>query len=212
MLLSDERTHSERGRFRFDARHQRRNHPSAPRWNTHQYDPHGECRSIRRRGGTRASEFGARRRMPPRARRRPRRGSSRPSGNFSGPNGNLPATLPKFVARVSDRIDTVAEEIERELRAQIEKVRAAGIEPSHLDTHKHTHAHPFVMEVLARVAPRNAESRAFGTLSKRCAMPGTRVERAYGNFASNYGRGGGARIAPQFLTISRIRFARRIIF
>src|SRR5580658_5171827 len=43
-------------------------------------------------------------------------------------------------------------EIERELRAQILKIRAAGIEPTHLDTHKHTHAHPKVMEVLGRVA------------------------------------------------------------
>jgi predicted glycoside hydrolase/deacetylase ChbG (UPF0249 family) len=38
------------------------------------------------------------------------------------------------------------------LRAQIEKIRAAGIEPTHLDTHKHTHAHPKVMEALGRVA------------------------------------------------------------
>jgi predicted glycoside hydrolase/deacetylase ChbG (UPF0249 family) len=43
-------------------------------------------------------------------------------------------------------------EIERELRAQILKIRAAGIEPTHLDTHKHTHAHPIVMGALSRVA------------------------------------------------------------
>ncbi|MGH9714384.1 MAG: carbohydrate deacetylase [Candidatus Acidiferrales bacterium] len=65
--------------------------------------------------------------------------------------GQLPATLPEFVTRVSSgriRVD----EIEREMRAQIEKIRAAGIEPTHLDTHKHTHAHPRVMEALGRVA------------------------------------------------------------
>jgi len=44
------------------------------------------------------------------------------------------------------------EDIERELRAQIGKVRASGIEPTHLDSHKHTHAHPRVMESVARVA------------------------------------------------------------
>lgn len=65
--------------------------------------------------------------------------------------GRLPKTLSSFVARVSSgRVR--AEEIEREMRAQIEKIRAAGIEPTHLDTHKHTHAHPTVMEALARAA------------------------------------------------------------
>src|SRR5271155_6145297 len=66
-------------------------------------------------------------------------------------SGNLPPSLPKFVARVSAGLIR-PQEIEREMRAQIEKVRASGIEPSHLDTHKHTHAHPRVMEALGRVA------------------------------------------------------------
>jgi hopanoid biosynthesis associated protein HpnK len=66
-------------------------------------------------------------------------------------NGNLPESLGVFVARLSaGLIRTKA--IDREMRAQIEKIRAAGIEPTHLDTHKHTHAHPKVMEVLGRVA------------------------------------------------------------
>jgi hopanoid biosynthesis associated protein HpnK len=65
--------------------------------------------------------------------------------------GRLPETLSVFVARVSSgRVR--AEEIEREMRAQIEKICAAGIEPTHLDTHKHTHAHPAVMEALGRAA------------------------------------------------------------
>ncbi len=45
-----------------------------------------------------------------------------------------------------------AEDIDRELRAQIGKIRAAGIEPTHLDTHKHTHAHPRVMKCSQQVA------------------------------------------------------------
>jgi hopanoid biosynthesis associated protein HpnK len=65
--------------------------------------------------------------------------------------GNLPESLPRFVAKLSSGMIR-ATEIERELRAQIEKIRAAGISPTHLDTHKHTHAHPRVMEALARVA------------------------------------------------------------
>jgi hopanoid biosynthesis associated protein HpnK len=66
-------------------------------------------------------------------------------------DGWLPKTLSGFIARVSlGRVR--AQEIEREMRAQIEKIQAAGIEPTHLDTHKHTHAHPIVMEALGRAA------------------------------------------------------------
>jgi hopanoid biosynthesis associated protein HpnK len=66
-------------------------------------------------------------------------------------NGNLPATLPSFVAKVtSGKIGK--DEIATELRAQIEKIRAAGIEPTHVDTHKHTHAHPRVLSIVCHVA------------------------------------------------------------
>ncbi|MGC1105267.1 MAG: ChbG/HpnK family deacetylase [Candidatus Acidiferrales bacterium] len=44
------------------------------------------------------------------------------------------------------------EDIARELRAQIGKVMRAGIDPTHLDSHKHTHSHPRVMEQVVRVA------------------------------------------------------------
>jgi hopanoid biosynthesis associated protein HpnK len=64
--------------------------------------------------------------------------------------GRLPRSLGEFVAKLSSgRIRT--QEIEVELRAQIEKIRRAGIEPTHCDTHKHTHAHPAVMKVLGRL-------------------------------------------------------------
>jgi hopanoid biosynthesis associated protein HpnK len=66
-------------------------------------------------------------------------------------NGELPRSLGMFVTRVTAGLIR-PEHIARELRAQIAKVRAAGIEPTHLDSHKHTHAHPRVMESVARVA------------------------------------------------------------
>jgi hopanoid biosynthesis associated protein HpnK len=63
-------------------------------------------------------------------------------------DGRLPRTLGDFLKRLTfGKIR--AREVEIELRAQIEKIRGAGIEPTHCDTHKHTHAHPAVMEVLA---------------------------------------------------------------
>jgi chitin disaccharide deacetylase len=71
--------------------------------------------------------------------------------SLADPAGNLPQSLEALVARVSCGL-VRSKHIERELQAQIEKIRRAGIEPSHVDTHKHTHAHPAVMEALGKVA------------------------------------------------------------
>ena len=38
-----------------------------------------------------------------------------------------------------------------ELRAQVEKILAAGLKPTHLDTHKHTHLLPKVLDAVARI-------------------------------------------------------------
>jgi chitin disaccharide deacetylase len=66
-------------------------------------------------------------------------------------DGRLPDSLPAFVAAVSSgRIK--AEHIAVELRAQISKIRRAGIEPTHIDSHKHTHAHPRVFRAVAETA------------------------------------------------------------
>ena len=42
--------------------------------------------------------------------------------------------------------------VERELRAQIERLLAAGIRPTHLDSHKHMHLFPSIFRVLIRLA------------------------------------------------------------
>ena len=39
-----------------------------------------------------------------------------------------------------------------ELAAQVRKILAAGMEPTHLDTHKHTHLAPPVLDAVARIA------------------------------------------------------------
>jgi hopanoid biosynthesis associated protein HpnK len=65
--------------------------------------------------------------------------------------GRLPETLAALVTRVS--VGSVrTKEMEIELRAQLEKIRRAGIELTHVDTHKHTHVHPRVMAAIGRVA------------------------------------------------------------
>lgn len=72
--------------------------------------------------------------------------------------GRLPTTLPSLVWKVtSGSIRT--EDIANELRAQIQKIRAAGIDPTHVDTHKHTHAHPRVLNIVCRVAKECGISR-----------------------------------------------------
>jgi hopanoid biosynthesis associated protein HpnK len=71
--------------------------------------------------------------------------------SLAGPDGALPESLAALVVRVTART-LRTDDIETELRAQIAKIRAAGIAPSHVDTHKHTHTHPRVMRVVARVA------------------------------------------------------------
>ena len=44
------------------------------------------------------------------------------------------------------------DEIEAEATAQMERLQAAGIEPSHFDTHKHAHMFPAVLRPLLRAA------------------------------------------------------------
>ncbi|MDI6631274.1 MAG: ChbG/HpnK family deacetylase [Bacillota bacterium] len=46
----------------------------------------------------------------------------------------------------------VVEELQREFFAQVDRVKAAGVAPTHLDTHHHVHAHPVVLAALISVA------------------------------------------------------------
>ncbi|HTZ73225.1 MAG TPA: ChbG/HpnK family deacetylase [Candidatus Aquilonibacter sp.] len=66
-------------------------------------------------------------------------------------DGYLAKSLGEFIARVS-MYKVRRSHLEIELRAQIEKIIGAGISPTHFDTHKHTHAHPQVLDALGRVA------------------------------------------------------------
>ncbi|MFY9805538.1 MAG: ChbG/HpnK family deacetylase [Candidatus Acidiferrales bacterium] len=106
-------------------------------------------------------------------------------------DGNLPDSLPLFVARITSG-SIRGEEIEREMRAQIAKVRGAGIEPTHLDTHKHTHAHPWVMEALGKVA-------------KECGI--ARVRKPIENLSDSWetSRAGGQGISLQILAAGAVR-------
>jgi hopanoid biosynthesis associated protein HpnK len=69
------------------------------------------------------------------------------AGEFEGgPEGLL--------LRIAKR-DVALREVEQEWDAQIEKVREAGIQPTHLDGHKHVHMLPGLLEIALRLAKRH---------------------------------------------------------
>jgi predicted glycoside hydrolase/deacetylase ChbG (UPF0249 family) len=68
--------------------------------------------------------------------------------SLAAPFRDLPGTVPELLlALVRREINPY-----RELRAQIERTAAEGIEATHLDTHKHTHLAPPVLDAVARLA------------------------------------------------------------
>jgi hopanoid biosynthesis associated protein HpnK len=69
--------------------------------------------------------------------------------------GALPPNPFALSVRLARRRDAEAA-VETELRAQMEKFLVAGLQPTHLDTHQHTHIHPRVLHIVARLA------RAYG--------------------------------------------------
>jgi predicted glycoside hydrolase/deacetylase ChbG (UPF0249 family) len=60
----------------------------------------------------------------------------------------LPETARELVVALSRRQIDVYEE----LRAQVKKILSTGLRPTHLDSHKHTHALPSVFRVVVRIA------------------------------------------------------------
>ena len=69
------------------------------------------------------------------------------------PDGVFRPTWGEFIAAALAR-RIALREVERELEAQIDRVRSAGIRLTHLDSHKHVHAYPPVFRLVARLARR----------------------------------------------------------
>ena len=59
----------------------------------------------------------------------------------------LPAGVPQLLAALARRQIRPYEE----LRAQVARIVDAGLRPTHLDTHKHTHLAPPVLDAVARI-------------------------------------------------------------
>lgn len=60
--------------------------------------------------------------------------------------------LPKSVAAVAAAVSIGRLDPFQEFQAQVRKILQAGIRPTHLDTHKHTHVFPPVLRAVARVS------------------------------------------------------------
>jgi chitin disaccharide deacetylase len=58
-----------------------------------------------------------------------------------------------LLLRIAKR-EVMLREVEQEWDAQIDKVKSAGIEPTHLDGHKHVHMLPGLFEIALRLAKR----------------------------------------------------------
>jgi predicted glycoside hydrolase/deacetylase ChbG (UPF0249 family) len=69
-------------------------------------------------------------------------------GNSVRTGGPLPTSVSALLGALARRQISVYDE----LRAQIERIVQAGIQPTHLDTHKHTHLAPPVLEAVARLS------------------------------------------------------------
>jgi hopanoid biosynthesis associated protein HpnK len=65
--------------------------------------------------------------------------------------GTFPNYYPVFLKRLISRKINLAD-VERELRAQIEKCLAANLALSHLDSHQHIHILPPIFRILVRLA------------------------------------------------------------
>jgi predicted glycoside hydrolase/deacetylase ChbG (UPF0249 family) len=109
-------------------------------------------------------------------------------------SGRLPLSWRRFLPRLAARRIDLAD-VEREMTAQYERAIAAGIRPTHLDTHQHLHLWPGVGAVLTRLA------RRWGVPAVRVTRSLARapVGRAVNVLGSRYARraGSGGLVAPE---------------
>jgi chitin disaccharide deacetylase len=83
----------------------------------------------------------------------------------------------------------------RELHAQVERIVGAGLQPTHLDTHKHTHLVPPVLEAVARLG----EEYGIGWVRRPFDFPMTAAHAAVPRLK---------RLTSSILNLARPRFRR----
>jgi predicted glycoside hydrolase/deacetylase ChbG (UPF0249 family) len=104
-------------------------------------------------------------------------------------DGRFPLSYRTVVTRgLAGRID--ADDVAREFRAQLERVRGIGVPVTHLDTHQHTHLWPAVAAVVVDLA-REAGIRCVRLPGSRRRGPlGAGVRLLAGRLHRRLGRGG----------------------
>lgn len=117
----------------------------------------------------------------------------------------LPPSLLALVAAVAARRLPLGDI----LRAQVEKICRAGLRPSHVDTHKHTHLLPAVFEEVARVA------QEFGIRWVRRPLPAPLFRPWLRQIPSRYGlrmtdHFAGFRLTGRFGASELVRLIRRL--
>ena len=98
---------------------------------------------------------------------------------------SLTSTSGEFFKNYKNVALAKEEDIEKELRAQLEKFLSYGIEPSHFDSHHHVHLLPNVMNVVERLAKEyNKPIRKawYQDLNGREFSKETRGNDAFGDF------------------------------
>ncbi|MGC2828269.1 MAG: ChbG/HpnK family deacetylase [Candidatus Acidiferrum sp.] len=99
--------------------------------------------------------------------------------------GELEGRTESLLLRLARR-SVLLDEVEREWEAQIQKVRTSGIEPTHLDGHRHVQMLPGLFEIALRLAKRHGiaairisheESSLRAALSAGAKQKGTVVMR-----------------------------------
>ena len=92
------------------------------------------------------------------------------------------ARLGRFAARAVGGSVNPAE-IETEVAAQVSKLQASGVQPSHVDTHKHTHMFPQILRPLLRATKAcgvRAVRNPFGRVAFSAVLSRPKLWKRYG--------------------------------
>ncbi|MEO8097324.1 MAG: ChbG/HpnK family deacetylase [Acidobacteriota bacterium] len=79
-------------------------------------------------------------------------------GTLAQSDGWLPHSYPALLTGILMRRIRLGD-VERELRAQIEKCFSAGLRPAHLDSHQHVHTLPAILRIVLQLAREYGISR-----------------------------------------------------
>ena len=156
-----------------------------PQWHRDERFPAGQWRGVCVRRGTGAGDTGIGSGRAFEFERWRTGGGSRIGDYLLNDRGELEGKPESLLLKLARR-SVLLDEIEQEWDAQIQKVREVGIEPTHLDGHRHVQMLPGLFEIALRLAKRHGiaavrisheESSLRAALSSGAKQKGTVVMR-----------------------------------